>query len=476
MIQRFVVREHGGVRRGRRERRFSRRTSCALLLLCLAACGPAEEISPNILVISIDTLRQDHLSSCGHARGTSPCMDRLAAEGVLFANGMSTTSWTLPSHCSLMTGQYVGSHGVYTGHRRLSKDKITLAEVLAAAGYSTVGFYSTTFVSPGYGLSQGFREYERHGRDFDQEARRIWEEKFGVQEAPRCVSTAPGMTARVRRWLEEQWNGEPFLMFVHIFDPHWAYKPQPVYESYFGGWDRSGIQEWTEPPPEDVPGDLSERLKRDLLDFYDSEIRSVDRNLQHLLAAFEEAGILDRTLVVLVADHGEEFLEHGNVEHSKTLYDESLRIPMILRFPGVFEGGRIVTEPVSLVDVFPTVQRLLALEEGGAVQGVALQDLLAGRAERRGVVAELRRRYVCFRESDWKLILDLKHGENELYSLREDPRELENLVSSRPEILRKLEQELADAQRGQYAGSDSGGVPELDAERQNELRALGYVE
>jgi arylsulfatase A-like enzyme len=476
MIRAFGVRDQAGVRRGRRERRFSWRQSCALSLLWLAACGPAEEISPNILLISIDTLRQDHLSGCGYPRGTSPFMDRLAAEGVLFMNGMSTTSWTLPSHCSLMTGQYAASHGVCTVYNKLSTEKTTLAEILAAAGYDTIGFYSTTFVSAGYGLSQGFRAYERHGRDFDQEARLIWERKFGREQAPRCVSSAPGLAVRVREWLQEQWGGEPFFMFVHTFDPHWAYRPQPVYESYFGGRARPSFTEWTEPPPKDVPRDLSGDAKRDLLDYYDSEIRLVDRSLQDLLAAFEEASILDRTLVVLAADHGEEFLEHGNVEHSRTLYEESLRVPMILRLPGVFEGGHVVTQPVSLVDVFPTVLRLLALEEGGAVQGVALQEVLAGPVERHGVVAELRMKYVSFRESDWKLILNLKRGEKELYSLCEDPGERENLASSRPEVLQRLEEELADAQRGRFAESDSASVPELDAERQNELRALGYVQ
>jgi arylsulfatase A-like enzyme len=428
------------------------------------ACSGGLRRSPNILIISIDTLRPDHLGVYGTGTGTSPAIDRLAAEGVLFANGISTAPYTLPSHASLFTGQYPSIHGA-TG-RPLPEETLTLAEALRSAGYETAGFHSGVFLNRFYGFSQGFGVYERHGRGFDPQSL-----------DPKQVVSAPGVVARALRWLSNEWSGEPFFLFLHIFDPHADYLPHPPYDRYFQPEDyaRLPVGPKRGPPArrgEQAPVSIEERNR--LLIRYDAEIRFVDRRLQELANFLEGRGLLDETMLILVADHGEEFLDHGYGQHGRALYDETIRVPLIVRYPGLFEGGRIVADPVSLIDVFPTIAALLGLAVEEHVQGVAFQEVLAGSVVRPGVAAE-HGRQVALRGRDWKMIYHLKTEVGELYSLLDDPGETVNLVREEPALYERCRRLLLEVTQDRLSPR-SAEPASIDEDTQRELRSLGYVD
>jgi arylsulfatase A-like enzyme len=448
----------------------------SVVLVCMfgaAGCGPPAESPPNIVLISIDTLRHDFLGVTGAPQGVSPRLDRLARSGVVFTDALSTTSWTLPSHVSLLTGQYPPSHGVIRDDRSLPAEKETLAEFLRDRGYHTGGFWAGPYLYPAYGFAQGFDEYAEcvNYRIKLNEKGRVTNTGHANMRS-RSGVTGPKTHAKAAAWLDSVPAGEPWFLFLHYWDPHTDYEaPSPwdrfLDRGYEGRIDGRGImldeRIHAGMPPEDL---------EQLLNLYRSEIRWTDDWIGRMLDLVDARGELDDAIVIVVADHGEEFFEHGRHGHRLNLYDETLRVPLLIRAPESFAGGGVRAEPVSLVDVFPTVAALLGVETAGAWQGV---DLASAPAAGRPIFAEMHGEQDVVRRGGWKSIRHRETGDGELYLLTEDPGETRDVRAERDAVWQRLERALVEEDPGRLAGGESG-VPQIDSETAAELKALGYTD
>jgi arylsulfatase A-like enzyme len=278
--------------------------------------------APSILLVSIDTLRPDRLGCYGSPRRTSPEIDRFAASATLFETCVSASSWTLPAHVSMFTGVTPSLHRVTADERRLGASRVALAEILRNAGYATGAFVTHYYLTGDYGLDRGFESFTYR------------------QDRP-----AAEVCARAASWLGANAD-RPFFLFLHLFDPHWNYNPPPGYAAAIAGADAppyegpvdgslEAMQPWIEPRTEVPDVDRARAL-----DLYDGEIAGVDAALGRLFAALDSLGLSERTLVVLTSDHGEEFRDHGSFGHGHTLYEETVRVPLIVRTPGASVGRR----------------------------------------------------------------------------------------------------------------------------------------
>lgn len=323
-----------------------------------------------MLLVSIDSLRADHLGFMGYRADTSPALDRLAADGVVFSQVFSTSSWTLPAHAALFTGMHDSSHGVLAARDRLSESVPTLAEAFSRAGYRTVGFYAGPFLHPLFGLGRGFDEYiDCTSYELGSKSRAP-ESFFGASH--RDV-TGPIVRKKVISWLDGL-GADRFFMFVHLWDVHYDYIPPPPYDSMFDA-DYQGT----------IDGRnfrLNKRFSREMpaadfdhiLALYDGEIRFADETLGVILGALEARGLMDDTIVLVTADHGDEFLDHDGRGHRQTIYQEVARVPMVLYYPRVLEPRR-VDYTVSLIDAAPTLLDLAGVEPMPTVQGRSLRTI-----------------------------------------------------------------------------------------------------
>jgi arylsulfatase A-like enzyme len=338
--------------------------------------------APNVLLVSIDTLRPDHLGCYGYQRATSPTLDRLAAEGVRFSTVASASSWTLPAHASLVTGVYPATHGAVKMAKHISPSVETLAQCLQRSGMTTCGVVSFHLLSSVYGFARGFTSYHELHKRAEGGLRAVRAEEV----ANRAIHWIGGNRSR------------PFFLFLHFFDPHWDYDPPPPYDRIYNPGYRgemtgayTSLMEYIKYRPDPaaggkggrspaaVPGQEREVIipAQDLeqvVALYDGEIRYTDHHLGRVIDALRLYGLLEKTLVVITADHGEEFMEHGSLEgHAWTMYEEVIRIPLIMRFPDGLGGGRVVDRQVRNIDIMPTILDWLQVKNGStAVEGASL--------------------------------------------------------------------------------------------------------
>ncbi len=454
----------------------------ALVALVLLGCGselPENRLppgTPSVLLISLDTTRSDHLSAYGYERDTSPRLEAFAAEGARFALAYATTSSTGPSHATMFTGQYPIAHRVITNSARLSDRRDTLTELLRSQGFATAAVVSAFVLDQRFGLAQGFDFYDDGFTEEEAVVGKVdsWE-GFEIDQA--FDRRADHTTDRAIRWLENERDPErPFFLFVHYFDPHLPYKPPPPYARKYL-------------PADMLPGTLGARL-----DEYDAELRYTDHQVGRLLDSLSATGLDPDTLVIIVGDHGEGLMEHGILSHALVLYEEAVRIPMLLRWPGKIPPGQVIEAPVSLVDVTPTILGLLGLAvPDDASQGIDLSPVL--RSEKDGDVERpvfLQRRHYRrsrvgiinlipvngemfgIRHRDWKYIVGRGVGTEELFDLKADPDEMQNVLKDHPDVAADLAGRL-DAWRARYASKDPVELLDSDANRAK-LKALGYVE
>jgi arylsulfatase A-like enzyme len=449
-------------------------------MLGLGACtgeAPAPH-ARNLILISLDTLRADHLGSYGHRRDTSPAIDALAARGVRFADASATAPWTLPSHATMFTGLYPSRHGVKDYSHRLPERSLTLAEILAGHGYQTLAVASAwNIADPRFALFQGFAAGDVH---YVKETR----EGAHGRVVP---NTGPEVVARARALLEGRDRTRPFFLFVHFYDTHTDFSPEPAYRARFvspyGGKLDGSTRQLEAIRRRGLrlsPADL-----RFLRELYDAEIRQLDDLLGDFFASLDESGVTGDTLVVLTSDHGEEFQEHGSVLHGRTQYEELLRVPLILAGPGI-PAGRVVEAPVALVDLLPTLLGRLGLPAPPGLDGLDLAPTWTGGAlPERALFAEadhhnrvegqpmndIKR---SARIGDDKLHLDRHTGQVELFNLSHDPGEQEDLAAAFPERVAPLRAALDRFLAAAVAGETSGA--ELSAEEVELLRSLGYVQ
>jgi choline-sulfatase len=415
--------------------------ACAVaiaLAIFLKKPGPA-----NLLIISLDTVRPDHLGCYGNAGAATPNLDRLAAEGVVFDDALTSVPLTVPSHVSLLTGLSPLSHAVRdNANFRLDDDFVTIAEVLRANGYATGAVIGAYVLDSVFGFSQGFDAYDDDLSPASQSF------VFGYPERP-----ASEVTDAAVKWLGTA--REPFFLFAHYYDAHAPYTPPEEYRRVFA----------------DQP--------------YDGEIAYADEQVGVLLRFLNERKALDRTLVVIVSDHGEGLGDHGELTHGLLLYDTTLKVVLIVKPPknspvaGRDPVGKRCGQAVMLTDVFPTVLEMLGLKQTGEVDGTSLVPALRGSSlSPRVSYVEALCGYFAYRWSPlrgvrfnrWKYIYG---PDEELYNLEDDPGELTNLAAAAPEKVAEMKAALVEATREEprSRASRSGMTPD----EARKLRALGYV-
>jgi arylsulfatase A-like enzyme/Tfp pilus assembly protein PilF len=419
----------------------------ALAIACIALIRFSPTFGarrPNVLIVTIDTLRADHLGCYGYRAARTPHIDQLATEGVLCTDAIAAAPITMPSHSSILTGLLPPAHGVRdNGAYALGDDNVTLAERLKARGYSTQAFVSAIVLARRYNLTQGFDGYDDD----------LWAEDspklFMIRDRP-AARTADRAIAWLERWAGTP-ERKPFFLWVHFFDPHQPY----------------------EASAEDAAGAATP---------YDAEITSADRGVGRLLEALRARGVLDDTLVVLTADHGESLGEHGEKTHALFVYDATVRVPLVLRYPRLLPKGTVYPGSVRSVDIVPTVLAALRLPGGRETQGRDLLDPLRGRSApldlpqyAESLLSELgfgMAPLYSVRQGGFKFI---RAPRPELYDLRNDPRELHNLYATDRGRAGRLERELDRLLQESARQAHAARENPMSRESEEALRALGYV-
>ena len=483
------------------------------------ACGPHAEAPagearvsaprPDIVLISIDSLRFDHLGCYGYMKPTSPNIDRIASEGVRCESALSTTSWTLPAHVAMMTGLFDSTHGVVDNGLRLSESRPTLASVLRANGYQTAGFFGGPYLHPAFGFGHGFDHYEScmsptadgaapSAASGDHDSTRAADANGATMPDRRASSlvppggselershadvTGPRTVEAVTRWLEHSAGDRPLFLFVHLWDVHYDYDPPREYAELFdpgydGTLDAHDLMHNPEVNDHMAPRDLDH-----LVALYDGEIRFTDDNLARILAAVDAKRRSPNTLLVVTADHGEEFFEHHGKGHQRTLFDEVVRVPMVVRWPGHISAGRVVPDQVRLVDLVPTLCAAAGVADPPRVQGRDIMPLWRGRTlPAAPAVCELlvdKKDMRALRTNELK-VLDYRHLHVRFgYDLVRDPSEQLRLAADTRRIgvaLDELEHALdVGAQLRVELGASAEPAP-AGEELQKRVRALGYT-
>jgi len=441
----------------------------ALAVLGAAACsgrdGGASKTLPkprNLLIISIDTLRADRLGCYGYDRPTSPAIDALAKRGARFTTAISESSWTLPSHMTLMTGLVPTTHGVVTAQYTLSPKILTMADILHLEGFHAYAYAAGGLMSKRYGFAKGFDVYDDRGKHFDGTRRNMRETVELAKER-----------------LERDGGKAPWFLFLHTYDTHYPYENAEKYNEMF--W-RGKPEDEIDPDSLPEGADLHEwpvtpAQLQHLSDHYDAAIRSTDDALADLIAYMDGKKLFDDTLVILLSDHGEEFKEHGRLGHEKTLYIESLHVPLIVAGPGI--RPREIDHPAGLVDIMPTVMEIFGAEPPPVVEGRSLVPLLAGNGAGfpdRPMYSELdwgvALRSVV--DAGFHLIYDVRQESSEMYDLSRDPKEAADLAGSAPERAARLRGLIRSRLDGTALGTELLSEP-LTEDEVEELRSLGYI-
>jgi choline-sulfatase len=405
------------------------------------------DLSParlNVILITVDTLRADRLSCYGSTTVATPNMDALAREGIRFTAAASTIPFTLPSHSSIMTGTYPARHGVRENVGYVLDDGLpTLAERLAAGGWTTAGFVSAFVLDSRWGISRGFGTYFDH---FDPGA--THEVNLGVVQRDGRDTVAEAV-----RWLDGE-PQRPIFLWLHLFDPHDPYTPREPFKSRY---PRSP---------------------------YDGEVAYADSLVGEFRRALDAKGLLDSSLLVLTGDHGEGLGQHREGFHGFFLYDSTIHIPLIVRLPGALLAGREVTTAVSHVDILPTILEATGQPVPESAQGSSLLPLILGLREVGDRHASLSESLYPLLHYGWAPLRSLRTGrykfieapEPELYDLAEDPREQHNLVREDRRTAREMRDRLdALRHRVEQGAPAAGQRAELDQATLDRLQALGYV-
>jgi arylsulfatase A-like enzyme len=453
--------------------------------------------SPNVLFVLLDAVRADRLGVYGYDRETSPNVDRLAREGWVFTNGIAQSSWTKPSMASIFTGLYVTQTSVRPGSwaladgdgairvDSLSPGLLTMTELLAGAGYRTAAFGQNHHLLPTLGFSQGFEVYDWAKAD----VRRFRFLAYVKRLAPRVWSRWAREPKFWSEWINDgflDWlrgrEDEKFFAYLHHIDVHWPYRSPPPFFGMFS--DVESPIDFNRPQfmPDTVDrlrsGELQAldaRILRAMSNAYDEGIRHVDDRLGRLFEELKQRGLYDNTLIIVTADHGEEFLEHGLLGHGESLYDEVIRVPLIVKFPcpGKQCGHRRIESQVELVDIFPTIMEVAGLRRPETLVG---RSLLDPPAAGRNAFSEWGES-VSLRTPLWKLIYDRPRDSSELYHLAEDPGETRDHWGSDKELGGVLMARLLDftATHQSLVSADTSTV-EADERMLENLRALGYVQ
>lgn len=438
----------------------------------IATDGTTPASATNLVIVLIDTLRADHLTTYNPStRVRSEAFTRFAETGVVFDAAQAQENWTKPSVATLLTSLYPSSHNTQTGEAVLPNSVETFAEILQDRGFATAAFIANGYVSRRFGFHQG---WDRH-RNYVRERRR---------------NRADAVVDDAIAWLDERPRDQPFFLYVHTIDPHVPYcAPRPFREIYDPNPYHGPIvaHRTAQLLGEIKVGNMetSPRDRERLEALYDGEITYHDEHLGRFIAALEERGLLNDTLIWLTSDHGEEFFDHGSVGHGHSLFQELLHVPLVAVIPGNERAGTRVGEDVGLIDVLPTSLELLGLAPHAEAEGASLVPLIDGAADPllSPVFSEFLNSGRAVRLGRYKLLL--QGDDISLFDLEEDPREQNDISTERPLLARGLLTLLAlylgnaesprnERRRGPRRVHQRQET-EIDAETLEQLRALGYM-
>lgn len=479
-----------------------------MLGLAVACCGCPDDESrsaarsrtgdqPNIILLTVESLRADHIGCYGYERDTTPHLDALAMEGVLFERAHSVTSWTLASHASIFTGLYPSAHRTIGPKDKLGDAYVTLAEELSKCGYQTAGVVSGTYLQQYYNLHQGFEYY-----DTDPV-------RAPNTPAEEDVTNKQMQEAMFKFLREHRDTKRPFFLFGYYWDPHHLYIPPAPFDEMFvppGAKEPKTIQFH---PLFQLGKHLTEANLAHVVAQYDGEIRCTDEYLGRLFALLRELDLWENTAIIVTADHGEEFYDHGRNSHKNNLYQESIHVPLVIKPPGKAEPRRD-SRLVNLIDLYPTVLDFAGCKASQPHSGHSLLD---GTPDAdRPVFFELKtiwtfnrkstgeewqevQLWTAVRQGDYKLIHinDISKpgtvlsgvagsagpGERwELYDLAADPAEKSPLGVEHEEIVGRLQAEMERWSADMKSMSklwQAGGQAQLSEEEESRLRGLGYL-
>ncbi|MFT7462489.1 MAG: arylsulfatase A-like enzyme [Pseudohongiellaceae bacterium] len=423
----------------------SRFAAVLLALLASVACGPDEQgdgppvdgevlteaapARPNIVLYLIDTLRQNHLGLYGYERSTSPHLDALAADAITFTNATATSSWTKATTASLLTGQYPSRHGASSRNSRVSPDSRLLSEYLKPLGYYQAGVVTNPFVVGHWGFDRAYDEFHDLGADLKGPT--DWQE-----------IDAKNVNRKAFEILDARPSDQPFLLYLHTIDVHGPNAPRAPFDKLFTDTPR----------PPGLPGRLNALSKKkrveEVIDLYDGEIAYADEQFGAFIAGLKERGLYEDTVIWFVSDHGEEFLDHGRGGHGTQLFDEVVKVPMMLKLPGGLHGGTRVEGPVSQIDLVTTQLSILGERPPEALAGVDLRTLVGAPWEQRPLFMDLNLvagteqtlyissglvlgRYKYFEEV-------LPEPEKYLFDMQADPDERNNLYDTEQETAQSM--------------------------------------
>jgi arylsulfatase A-like enzyme len=454
-----------------------------------------------VIFIHADTLRADHLDAYGYARPTAPNIRRMAEEGALFKYAMAQAGWTKVSTPSFVTGLYPSTTGVFSFPDRLPASATTIAEAYQAAGYATASFSSNAFIGLSSNMHQGYEEFHEPASLVDS-------------AAPYTSKTARENVERAAQWIEQH-RDTPFFVFLHMNDPHAPYEPRAPYNTMWADpakrdehiRQREALRKTIKDPAQAARGmatreemveagvDPHAYIAYDLA-WYDGSIRGLDTEMGRLLERLRNLGLDRDVAIAFLSDHGEEFLDHGRMWHEHSVYGELVHVPLILRWPAGIAAGRVIDDPVHLLDVMPTLLDFAGLPQPAGIQGQSLGPLVLASNDpslwkRRPVIMEkkpLARGFPSASESyaiidgNWKLIynkIPIPGGpEYELYEFPKDLLDQRNVAAEHPDVVARLGKVLNGwhtmAQSARLK-SDSETTSTMSAEELRRLRSLGYV-
>lgn len=439
----------------------------AATVLALSGCRHADPPRPNIVLIVIDTQRKDHLGCYGNPRPVSRAIDSLAADSIRYENAFSQAPWTTPSVGSLLTSRYPWELGIRGEPDRIGDEQVLLAEVLRQNGYHTGAAISHFFLSRKWNFDQGFDYFD---------------ERWIQGHAGVCSHGVSNQGLHfLRSWAAAREGGsddhEPFFLFLHYFDPHYNYISHERFpfaeELTYDGPITSGMrhEELFE-----MTAELSDADRDYLLALYDSEVAYTDFHIGRVLGYLRHNRLYDDSLIILTADHGEEFLDHGQLGHSKTVFNELTNVPLLMKYPNQAEG-LVARDYIGLIDLMPTLLSYLQIPAPGPMSGVARSVPPDG--AKGPVFSETSRLdadQVSVVRDGYKLIWDRKADRLALFDLRTDPGEREDLAADRADVVTQMKSLFWLWKAG--SGTGDGGTPdavEITEEERRALESLGYL-
>lgn len=454
---------------------------------------------PNILVYLVDTLRADHLGVYGYERDTSPGIDALAAGATTFETAIGQGPWTLPAVASLFTSAYPTSHLVVSNSDRVGEQATTMAEFFHGLGYRTLGFVANTLGGKGAGLDQGYDQFH---------------ENPAIKNlTPEQIAAGALSMGALYEWARGYDGSQPYFCWVHTIEPHDPYEGTAgTHAPWFTGTPQEkerlhtlitrhrGLQSKLY-QKQLAPGEAEELAALEaempqhvqaLRDLYDGDVRRASDNFARLIDTLKQRPRWDDTVVVFLADHGEEFLDHGTWSHGQSVFQELVRVPLIVRLPGIGTAGRRITQPVEIIDVLPTLAEYLGVPALPEWQGRSLLALLQGGPEDAAAPAYTMRLNLDYMrdgprgdhetalvEDGWKLIVHHDRERASLFDLRADPHEQHDLSAQEPVRLNKLLRQAMTRLESLPAlpiRRTEPGTPAFDEEKRQHLLEMGYIE